>query len=105
MRKSQWVPAKTKKNKDGVYCPYDQSHGVFEKRNLKNHIISSVCQNWKLFECRLCHTSFNAITPLKNHIIRVHDGVSARFECVICKRKLSRRDALKRHMKVHNNNR
>ncbi|GLH09696.1 Protein suppressor of hairy wing [Gryllus bimaculatus] len=84
-------------------------------QNMEEHMLTH-CNPTSLFHCDICSLSFQTLNDLKNHkqshkcksSLRIVESkskelVSKKHKCDICNKLFSRKDAVNRHKKIHEN--
>ena len=105
-RQSMWKNV-VQNGKSYVACPFNDAHGMVLRKNIKKHINSKACQNYRMYQCGACSKNYCNKRPLMEHIKNKHsDGpVVKPFKCELCHKCYTRKESVRRHKRtVHRQN-
>ena len=78
----------------------DMCSEVFKiNKDLTRHLLDKHYE--KTYDCDLCEEVFKRLDNLNRHIKTMHNETDNKFACTHCGKQFNRKDALKRHSKVH----
>ena len=81
-------------------CSFCEDFSCVLKSDLKQHELTTHCNEEGQWICTICNSTYNRKDNLKSHIDTVHKG-KKKFFCELCNKGFLRRVHLQTHAAVH----